>query len=156
MRRRDPEVTSRIMSRVRNRDGKAEVSLRKELWKRGLRYRLHVRVSGGEHLPGKPDIVFSAPRVVVFVDGDFWHGRVLRERGPNYLREQFSPRVRGYWVPKITGNVERDKSVTNKLELAGWQVIRVWESEVLACLKPIADKIESEIRRRSQMSHTRL
>src|SRR5207249_7934046 len=78
---RDPAVTSRIMATVRSRDNKAERLLRQALSRRGLRYRLHPRRACGEAVPGKPDIVFVAPRVIAFVDGDFCHGRLLLERG---------------------------------------------------------------------------
>jgi DNA mismatch endonuclease (patch repair protein) len=75
----------------------------------------------------RPDLVFPGPRVVVFVDGDFWHGRnwpVLKSR----LEKRANP---GYWVPKIARNIERDREQTAILESAGWRVIRLWETDVL-------------------------
>src|SRR5438309_2126139 len=72
---RDPKVTSRIMAAVRGKNTEPEWLLRRALFRRGLRFRVHVKT-----LPGRPDIVFSSVRVVVFVDGDFWHGAGWRER----------------------------------------------------------------------------
>ncbi len=73
---RDPKTTSKIMKRIPQKDTQAEVTLRKELFRRGLRYRKNVT-----KLPGRPDIVFCSVRLAVFVDGDFWHGREWRLRG---------------------------------------------------------------------------
>jgi len=72
-------------------------------------------------------MVFAGPRVVVFVDGDFWHGRdwpALRIR----LEKRANP---GYWIPKIARNLERDAEQTAVLVAAGWRVIRLWETDVL-------------------------
>lgn len=123
---RDSAITSRIMSAVRSRDGKAEVLLRQRLHRLGFRYRVCV-----SSLAGKPDIVFSRARVAVFVDGDFWHGRKLREEGIGALRRSFRPELRTRWVQKLRRNVQRDEEVTGALTQAGWRVVRVWESDVL-------------------------
>lgn len=108
------------------------------LWRRGLRYR---RRSG---LPGKPDFVFVRAKVVVFVDGDFWHGRGLDAR---IARGQL--RARGdYWIPKLRRNAERDVEVTAQLSSQGWQVFRVWESELLKRFGATVDAVESLVRGR--------
>lgn len=81
------------------------------------------RITGwrrGVKLPGKPDFVFRRARVVVFVDGDFWHGNPRCYRVPKSNIE--------YWQKKIEGNIARDKENTKKLKLLGWRVIRIWES----------------------------
>ena len=83
----------------------------------GLRYRKHVK-----DLPGKPDFVFRRLKVVVFVDGDFWHGYKLSE-----WEHKLS---RGYWHEKIKRNVERDRINRKALRVAGWKVIRVWEHQM--------------------------
>src|SRR3712207_5456925 len=112
-RTRDPAVTSRMMSRVRNKDSKAELVLRRELHGRGLRYRLHAK-----DVVGRPDLVNRSRRLAVFVDGDFWHGNPeewRRRRLPD-LAAMFPNRTE-WWVAKITANIERDRRVSS--ELAG-------------------------------------
>lgn len=123
---RDPAITSRMMSRVKNKDSRAELVLRRALWGHGLRYVLH-----HELLPGKPDIVFRGSKVVVFVDGDFWHGRGLREQGREAFAATLRTERRDWWVEKIEKTVKRDHSVTALLEQQGWKVLRFWENEVL-------------------------
>jgi DNA (cytosine-5)-methyltransferase 1 len=140
--RRAPEVVSETMRRVKSRDTRAEVLLRRALWARGLRFRLH---RGG--LPGKPDIVFAGPRVVVFVDGDFWHGRQWVTRGHSSLSEQFeSVHASDYWVPKITRTVHRDIGQTSELLREGWRVVRFWESEVLSHLDDCVETVIAAVR----------
>jgi DNA mismatch endonuclease (patch repair protein) len=137
---RDPVVTSRIMSRVRSTDTGPEIILRRELFRRGLRYRLYDR-----ELPGKPDIVFAAARLVVFVDGDFWHGGGLEARGIRDVGEQF-PNNRDFWVRKIARNVERDREVAAQLTSMGWKVLRVLESSVRRDVCREASRIETVAR----------
>jgi len=117
--RRDPAITSRMMAAVRGRDSKAELLLRRELHRRGRRYRLHER-----GLLGKPDIVFKAARVAVFVDGDFWHGNAWRLRGLASFEDQF-PTNREFWVTKLRRNMERDTEVTCGLTWIIGPVIRL-------------------------------
>ncbi|HEX8619035.1 MAG TPA: very short patch repair endonuclease [Thermoanaerobaculia bacterium] len=127
------ETASQIKRRNRSRDTKAEVLLRKELWRRGLRYRLHA-----SDLPGKPDIVFRRARVVVFCDGDFWHGRDWRTRREKLARGTNAP----YWTAKIAANVARDRRNTRLLRAAGWRVIRLWETTILRDPLRAAERIE--------------
>src|SRR5579859_1797792 len=125
--KRPPDITSHIMSAVRNKDSEAEMRLRRALFARGLRYRVHYR-----RLVGQPDIVFPSARVVVFVDGDFWHGNAWKLRGMTSFEEQFQFASRpDYWRAKITRNMERDREVNDRLVSEGWRVIRIWESDVL-------------------------
>lgn len=122
--RRDPAVSSRILRAVHAEDTGPELALRRALHRRGARYRLH-----DSRLPGRPDLVFAAKRLAVFVDGDFWHGRGYRERGFASLTEQFAHWNRGaWWLRKIQGNVARDRRVTRSLRRRGWGVIRVRDS----------------------------
>lgn len=123
---RDPAITSRMMAKVKNKNSRAEVLLRRALWRRGLRYVLHQA-----SLAGKPDIVFRGPKVVVFVDGDFWHGRAIREQGRDAFAATLRTERRDWWIEKIQRTVERDDSVTSLLEREGWRVLRLWESQVL-------------------------
>ena len=113
-------------------DTRCELVLRSELWRRGHRYRLHV-----PGLPGRPDIVFPRQRVVVFCDGDFWHGRDLNHRFAKLSQGHNS----AYWIAKIKRNAERDVRQTRALEAAGWTVLRFWETEVLARTDEIADEV---------------
>lgn len=138
---RDPEVTSRIMSRVRSTGSKAERSLRQTLSSRRLRYRLHRR-----DLPGCPDIVFVSAAVAVFVDGDFWHARALKEGGPSELRAHIRGPRTDWWVHKLSRNAERDLVATAALRERGWTVLRFWESEILANAEACADTIERSVR----------
>ncbi len=114
------------MRSVRSRDTGPEIAFRKAIWRRGLRFRLY-----DKRLPGKPDLVFPARRLVVFVDGDFWHGHQWRMRRLASLEEQFTGASNAvYWRTKIRRNVERDFSHTAALLADGWRVIRFWESDL--------------------------
>lgn len=137
---RDPAVTSRMMAAVRAKDSKAEMLLRRELHRRGCRYRLHRR-----SLVGNPDIVFGPAKLAVFVDGDFWHGNAWRLRGLACLEDQF-PTNREFWVAKLRRNIARDMEVNEVLTQDGWRVVRVWESDVLADVGAAADRVELALR----------
>lgn len=137
--RRDPAVTSRIMSSVRDRDSRAELALRRALHRRGVRYRLQAR-----DVRGRPDLVIRTLGVAVFVDGDLWHGNEHRRRGLEHLEDLF-PTNTEWWVAKIRSNIERDQRVTRQLESDGWTVLRIWESEVLADPEAAATRVESVI-----------
>lgn len=106
------------MSRVRGRDTKPEFVVRRLLHRLGFRYRLH---SGD--LPGRPDIVLPKWKVVVFVNGCFWHGHGCRLFKWPTTREEF-------WRDKIGRNMERDAEVRRKLDELGWRVADVWECSV--------------------------
>lgn len=133
---RDPKVTSTMMSAVRSKDTKPELLLRRALHQRGLRYRLHDR-----SVTGRPDLVFASPRVAVFVDSDWWHGRILQEEGETALRAHLRTARADWWVAKFTRNVERDAEVTAALEADGWRVLRIWESEILASLETAIERV---------------
>jgi len=124
--RRTRQQISEIMRQVKSRDTRPELAFRRALWARGVRYRLH-----DPQLPGKPDIVIPSARLVVFIDGDYWHGNQWRGRRHACLEAQFvaSPRAE-YWVKKISGNMSRDRRNTAQLLSGGWRVLRFWESEV--------------------------
>ena len=130
------------MSAIRSTGGKTEVALRSILHRRGLRFR-----KNDARLVGKPDIVFSGARVAVFIDGDYWHARVLREKGPKALYDRIKTANRDYWIGKFTKRVKRDDGVTAALEAEGWTVLRFWESDVRGDLERIADLIEGAARR---------
>jgi DNA mismatch endonuclease, patch repair protein len=140
---RAASVTSSIMSRVRGQNNRAEVALRHALWWRGFRYQLYRR-----DLKGKPDIVFAAARVAIFVDGDFWHGRALIERGAEGLKFVVRGKQYSWWHQKLSKTVARDLQTSRKLRSEGWLVVRIWESELVRDLDGEADRIAAHILRR--------
>ena len=110
-----PEQRRLVMSRIRGKDTKPEMILRRGLHGRGLRYRLH-----GADMPGKPDMVFPRHRSVVFVHGCFWHGH-----GCSLFRW---PKTRAtFWRTKINRNIVRDRSSLAELKADGWRALVVWE-----------------------------
>lgn len=113
------EQRHRCMSHIRSKNTKPEVLVRKELFRRGYRYRINV-----SKLPGKPDIVLPKYKTAIFVNGCFWHGHDGCKRFvlPKSNRE--------YWEIKIRRNQQRDKEIIFKLQQAGWGVIIVWECEL--------------------------
>jgi DNA mismatch endonuclease (patch repair protein) len=115
------EERSRLMSRIRRTDTEPELVFRRALFAGGARgYRLHRRLDGC-----RPDLLFTRARVVVFIDGCFWHG-CRRCEIP-------MPRSnRSYWLPKLARNIARDRTVRRRLRRNGWNVIRIWEHEVSA------------------------
>lgn len=121
---RDSEITHKIMSSIKSKDTEPEMLLRKELWKRGFRYRVNYK-----KLPGKPDIVFTKAKVVVFCDGDFWHGHNWALRGIPSLEDELKT-YSEFWQKKILRNIERDNENNIKLTESGWTVIRLWESDI--------------------------
>lgn len=124
--------SSHTLSRNRSSDTTCERVLRSELWKLGLRFRKHVT-----SLPGKPDIVFTKDRVIVFCDGDFWHGRDWEARREKLTKGSNA----SYWVSKIQRNMGRDQEHVRQLEALGWLVLRVWETDILKNPTTIARKI---------------
>lgn len=125
------EQISRNMKSNKGKDTKPELLLRKELWRRGLRYRKNYK-----ELYGKPDIVFLGARIAVFVDGKMWHGYDWERQ-----KDDFKSR-RDYWIPKIERNIEHDYEVTQELISLDWLVMRFWDFEIKKNLQECADKIE--------------
>lgn len=113
-----PEISKR-MANVHLKGSKAEVSLAKELWKRGLRYRKNYR-----KLPGSPDIAILKYKIAVFVDGEFWHGKDWDQKKSRLKSNQ------EYWKEKIEENIARDKRNDSLLSEMGWKPIHFWEKEV--------------------------
>lgn len=107
------------MSRVRNKNTKPEMVVRRLVHGMGYRYRLHRR-----DLPGSPDLVFPSRRKVIFVHGCFWH----RHEGCSLAR---LPKSRlEFWVPKLEGNKTRDQNNQAKLQDLGWSFLTIWECQV--------------------------
>lgn len=122
-----PAQRSERMSRIRSRDTKPEVALRRALHRLGFRFRLH-----GKHLAGKPDIVLTKYRTAIFVHGCFWH----RHQG---CKVATTPKSRTeFWIDKFARNVARDKKNLELLRNHGWNVIVVWECEINTSAKVVA------------------
>jgi DNA mismatch endonuclease (patch repair protein) len=122
------------------RDTPCEVAVRRELHRRGLRYRVDRPIPGVTK--ARPDITFPAQRVAVFIDGCFWH--LCPEHGTVPTANEW------WWREKLEGNVARDQRHNTALGAAGWTVVRIWEH-----VEPVeaADIIESLLRaRRSEPS----
>jgi len=118
-----PQQRYKAMAHNRGRTG-PERALASALWRRGIRYFTHegYRSNRGTKLPGKPDLVFPRKRIVIFVDGCFWHGCPQCRKHEGLNNES--------WVKKIAGNIERDQRVTDELEREGWTVLRIPEHDL--------------------------
>ena len=107
------------MSKIKGKNTIPEIILRKSLWKMGFRYRLH-----NKRLPGNPDIVMKKYMLVIFIDGEFWHGF-------NWVQKKIKIKAnRDFWIPKIERNMQRDKINNTKLEAMGFKVFRFWERDI--------------------------
>ncbi len=126
------------MRAIRSKDTGIELALRRELHRRGHRYRKHYT-----GLPGKPDLVFVRERVAVFCDNEFWHGYEWAVNKRN-IRSN-----RSYWIPKIEATIARDARVTAEIELRGWIVLRFWGKDILKSPARCARRIETVLARRS-------
>lgn len=122
------------MRAIRSRDTTPEMALRRELHRRGLRYRVSYRPLSA--LRRTADVVFTRQRVAVFVDGCFWHGCPEHYRPPS--------RNADYWGPKIVRNRARDAETDDALSAAGWTALRFWEHEDALT---IAGAVEAAVRR---------
>jgi DNA mismatch endonuclease (patch repair protein) len=134
------EMRSYNMSRIRSKDTKPELLVRKILFANGLRFRLHDKA-----LPGKPDIVLKKYRTAIFVHGCFWHGH----RGCKYY---VIPKTRTeWWTNKIFGNQKNDVKKIGDLKTAGWYVIEIFECELrTGTLEKTVKKLISNIKKHSQ------
>ncbi|MBE5859276.1 MAG: very short patch repair endonuclease [Butyrivibrio sp.] len=116
-----PEQRRKNMQHIKGKDTKIEVILRRELWKRGYRYRKNY-----DKLPGHPDIAITKYKIVIFCDGEFFHGKdweILRPRLEKSNNSEF-------WINKISRNRERDSDINKRLLFEGWTVIRFWGTDI--------------------------
>lgn len=137
---RDPAVTSRIMAAVRNTGTRPELALRRELHRRGLRYRVKTT------LMGRPDLVFGTAHIACFIDGDRWHGNGWRIRGLKSFDDEFQHSNSDFWKAKIQRNMQRDREVNELLAAEGWRVVRIWASDIERDVSAVADQIEATVR----------
>lgn len=124
------------MSKIRAKDTKIEIALRKALWAKGYRYRKNYKA-----LPGSPDIVLTKYKIAIFCDSEFFHGKdweILKPR----LEKGKNP---DYWVKKIQRNMKRDVEKDQALEYLGWTVIHFWGKDILKnpeeCVRVIEEAI---------------
>lgn len=109
------------MARIRGKDTKPEMKVRRLVHRLGYRYRLHRR-----DLPGSPDLVFPGRRKVILVHGCFWH----RHPDPACKRARMPKSRLEFWEPKLTANADRDLRNQSALEAMGWKVLILWECEL--------------------------
>ncbi|BFP41022.1 very short patch repair endonuclease [Flavobacteriaceae bacterium GF1] len=126
---------SKIMSKIRGKNTKPELALRKALWAAGYRYRIDYK-----KLIGKPDIVLKKYRTAIFVDGEFWHGYDWEQR-----KEKIKSN-REFWIPKIERNIQRDAEVNEALQDLGYTVFRFWQKEVDKNLDECLDRVLNHLK----------
>ncbi len=130
------EQRNKRMSSIKSKDTSIESKLRKALWAKGYRYRKNYML-----LPGKPDIVLTKYKIVIFCDSEFFHGKDWEILRPQLERGSNSE----YWINKIHKNKERDVEVNKQLLFLGWTVIRFWGKEIMKdteeCIKIIEEAI---------------
>ncbi len=125
---------SENMRRIKSKNTSIEIKLRKELWKKGYRYRINCK-----DVYGKPDICFKRKKVAVFCDSEFWHGKF-------YLEGKYIPKTNTeFWIEKFRKNIKRDKKVNKKLAQDGWAVLRFWEQEINNDFEHCIEMIETAI-----------
>lgn len=107
------------MSRIKDKNTKPEILVRKFLFSQGFRFRLHRK-----DLPGKPDIVLPKLKTAIFINGCFWHGH--KDCPYAKLPDTNSD----FWTSKISGNIERDRLVREQLSQLGWRVMDIWQCEL--------------------------
>lgn len=126
------ETVSRTMSKIKGRDTKIEVMLRKALWHSGIHYRKQYRIYNCH-----PDIVVTKYKIAIFCDGDFWHGK-------NYEEHKIKHNS-AFWDNKIRRNIERDLENTIMLRDNGWFVIRFWEDDIKSDLDYCLEEVKKLI-----------
>ena len=132
-----PEKRSWNMSRIKGKDTKIEVEVRKYLFSKGYRFR-----KNDKRYPGKPDIVLPKYHVAIFVHGCFWH----RHEG---CKDATTPKTRTeFWLEKFDKNVKKDQIKQEKLRELGWKVIVIWECELKRSFQETMDKVEKELTRK--------
>ena len=133
------EQRRKNMQNIRSKDTQTELLLRKKLWEKGYRYRKNYK-----KLPGKPDIVLTKYKIVIFCDSDFFFFIYWDTQ-----KERISRGERGaYWIEKITRNMERDRENDLDLKAMGWRVLRFWSCEIKkdldGCIKAIEEAVFEE------------
>ena len=131
------------MSRIRAKNTKPELIVRKYLYSKGFRYRLHTK-----DIQGKPDLSNKTKRIAIFVNGCFWH------QHKNCSRSTIPKTNKNYWIPKLNSNISRFKRNINDLKSFGWKVVIIWECELKNNVKEI--KAINEILRYNQKDNIKI
>ncbi|MEY8413381.1 very short patch repair endonuclease [Lachnospiraceae bacterium 62-26] len=130
------EQRHKNMSHIKSRDTSIEVKLRKELWKKGYRYRKNYN-----KIPGKPDIAITKYKIAIFCDSEFFHGKDWEVLKPRLQKGDNAE----YWISKIQRNRERDDEVNKELLFHGWTVVRFWGKDIMKntdeCVKVIDETV---------------
>lgn len=129
----DKKTRTRMMASVKNKNTSPELHIRKALFARGIRYRLHDR-----KLPGAPDIVFPKYKAVIFIHGCFWHNH-------NCKYGRLPATNRSFWELKLRGNAERDQQIVAKLNALGWRTRVIWLCSLKNKQTFVSDKDVEEI-----------
>lgn len=135
--KKSAEQISHNMRQIKSKDSIIELTLRRELWRRGLRYRKNVK-----SIYGKPDIAFIGKKIAIFCDSEFWHGYAWE-----ISREDFQSN-QDFWIAKIERNIQRDKEVTEHLRKDGWIVLRFWGKEIKRDVSGCADIVQQAVESR--------
>lgn len=126
-------MNSKTAKKIKSKNTLMELMLRKELWRRGYRYRIN-----DKSVFGTPDITFRKQKVAIFCDSEFWHGK-------KYLTgEKFKTNV-GFWIGKIKRNIKRDILVNERLKSDGWIVLRFWGNNIKREMENVLTKIENSL-----------
>jgi DNA mismatch endonuclease (patch repair protein) len=123
-------VDSATAKKIKSKNTKIELALRKELWKMGYRYRIHDKTTFGT-----PDIVFRKQKIAIFCDSEFWHGK-------KYIEGQKFKKNALYWETKIKNNIKRDKKVNKTLKKEEWTVLRFWGEDIIKEREIVINKIK--------------
>lgn len=130
------EQRHKNMKNIRSKDTSIELKLRKELWRRGYRYRKNYT-----ELPGKPDIVLIKYKIAIFCDSEFFHGKDWEVLKPQLEKG----RNADFWIEKISKNQQHDDDINKQLQFLGWTVIRFWGKDIMKktdeCIQVIEENI---------------
>lgn len=126
------EKRSRVMTSIRGKNTKPEIAIRKLLWRKGIRYRIH-----NKSIFGTPDISIKKDKVAIFIDGCFWHACKKCYKEPTT-----NPK---FWREKINGNKKRRVKVISVLKKDGWKILQIWEHDVKSDALSVVRKIEDKL-----------
>ena len=130
------EQRHKNMKNIKSKDTYIELRLRKELWKRGNRYRKNYA-----ELPGKPDIVLTKYKIVIFCDSEFFHGKDWEVLKPQLEKGNNAD----FWINKISKNQQHDDEINKQLQFLGWTVIRFWGKDIIRKTDECVQVIEETI-----------
>ncbi len=133
------EARSELMSKIKGKNTKPEITIRKAMWNEGIRYRIN-----NAKIIGKPDITIKKYKLAIFIDGEYWHGYNWK------LKKTKIKTNRDYWIKKIEGNMQRDKYNDSILKENGWTVLHFWEQETKIALDKCLAKIKLVIKKHQE------